>query len=756
MSTPSPHSGALPAPPRRIRLLPPALRNQIAAGEVVERPASVLKELVENSLDAGADDIAITLEDGGQTLIAVRDNGAGIPAEDLELAVTRHATSKVASFDELLRVASYGFRGEALPSIASVSALRVESACALPREDGPPKSPAEASAQKEIDIPGAFVEVLHGEITASGPAAIRQGTLIEVRDLFANVPARLKFLKTPATELKRCQEALVRLALARPGVSFSLTVGGGTASGGLPGTDKPGGREILRLTAGMDLRDRLARIWPPQVTAELVPFDGVRHQIRAHGLISLPQTAQAKGDRMLVYVNGRPVSDRLLLRALREAYKGRLTSREYPQAVLFLEIDPQEVDVNVHPAKSEVRFRDERAVFGAVLKTLEAALADHSPGSFGDFAQGERGWSDGEADPAAKNAPPVWQPLPPLYDGDRETGAREKRPEGFWGSLDRPRIMDFPTRGERSEGAFEAVSDPDGEPAPVSAGGFPAPSADPVSLAGPFPGEGVPSFPSAGTFSPSFRPASWQAREQAEGYLPAGVDRAGESGSTKVPGGSGDTAVPFPAGRDTLPDGAPLRREAQERRHGGYPVTVGPLTCLGQVADTYLILLQGDTLLLLDQHAAHERVLLHSIEQQAESAQSQLLAIPAELPLHPAEKIRMQELFDRLLRLGYSLSMEGEDLLVVRGLPPLLDRGQGLALLRDILADKTDGIDNLLHLMACRSAVKAGQPLTADEAAGLLSQWMATPDCRFCPHGRPTVLALAPADLEKMFKRNVG
>ena len=664
---------------RPINLLPSALRNQIAAGEVVERPASVLKELVENSLDAGATSIGVTLEDGGQTLLAVRDNGHGLPAAELELAVTRHATSKLASFAELLTVASYGFRGEALPSIASVADVLLESVFTGDEAEGVgPEAKAEA----------AFIRVRHGEVVASGPSSLPEGTLVTVRELFANVLARLKFLKSPATELKRCQETLVRLALARPDVSFSLGVDDGSGKG----------RELLRLGAGLSLLERVTRIWPEQVAQGLIPFAGERHGIRAHGLASLPRFAQARGDRLFLYVNGRPVNDRLLLRALREAYKGRLTSREYPQVVLFLEISPHEVDVNVHPAKSEVRFRDERAVFSAVMKSLESALAGHDPlfaqagadGQDEDRAEAvfpplHQGWLSSPdaslAEPAAGSSPGG------LFAGGRPSRP-DMRPDGFWGSLDRPRLVDAPARSGAEFLDEEATE-----------------------------------FPENPYLGPAFT-----MRETSDAY------RA-DAPPSAIPPVSADSVHPSPDA-------------------DGYPVRVGSLLCLGQVADTYLILLRGDALMLLDQHAAHERVLLHGLEQQTGAAQCQLLALPADLPLHPAEATRLQEMFPRLNRLGYSLEA-GAHGLSVRGVPPLLGRAQGISLLRDILADRTDGMDDLLHLMACRSAIKAGQRLTGDEAAGLISRWLATPERSFCPHGRPTVLSFGPADLEKMFKRRI-
>jgi DNA mismatch repair protein MutL len=674
---------------RPISLLPDVLRNQIAAGEVVERPASVLKELVENSLDAGATDIAVTLQDGGQTLLAVRDNGHGLPPSELKLAVTRHATSKLVSFAELLTMSSYGFRGEALPSIASVSDLYLESAFTAngASESGPDKPAAEA----------AFIRVCHGEISASGPSSLHEGTLITVRELFANVPARLKFLKSPATELKRCQETLVRLALACPEVSFSLSVGNETG----------GKRELLRLGAGLSLLERLSLIWPEQITQALIPFDAERYAVRVHGLASLPRFAQARGDRLLLYVNKRPVNDRLLLKALREAYKGRLTSREYPQSLLFVEMSPQEVDVNVHPAKSEVRFRDERSVFSAVFSTVERALLEHEPQfpqepdrhfAAADFPQAAA--PDGElpgAVPAGgtQNSGEIREQQAASAVCTSESGGAGRlfrspmRPDGFWGSLDRPRLLDPPANfgGENFEDsrATEPTTDD-----------------DPTGL--------------------------YIVREPAQAYSP-----------------DASFARLFPDSADSADIGPGA---------GAYPVRVESLLCLGQLADSYLIVLQKDTLLLIDQHAAHERVLLHVLEQQTGAAQGQLLAVPADLSLHPAEASRLQKLFPRLLRLGYSLESTAHGV-SIRAVPPLLGRSRGIALLQDILAERTEGIDDMLHLMACRSAVKAGQRLTGDEAAGLLSRWLATPKRAYCPHGRPTVLSFSPAELEKMFKRKI-
>jgi DNA mismatch repair protein MutL len=697
---------------------------------VVERPASVLKELVENSLDAGADDIAVTLEDGGQTLLAVRDNGRGMAAEDLELAVTRHATSKVADFSDLLTVATYGFRGEALPSIGAVADLLVESVFA------PDGDPLGESARE-----GAFIRLRHGEITGAGPSALPGGTLVEVRDLFANVPARLKFLKAPGTELKRCREILVRLALARPGTRFCLRVTGGGKA-----------RDVLTLDAGLSLAERLAQVWPPGAVEGLLPFSGERHGLRVHGLAAPPQFSQTRADSILLYVNKRPVNNRLLLLALREAYKGRLTSREHPQAVLFLDMDPREVDVNVHPAKSEVRFRDERAVFGAVKTALDALEAGHAPGSFPPA-----GAADGRAPvrPAGEVPRDLLPGLPPLYaPASARAGAgpdnRPARPAGFWGSLDAPRLVDFSFSGTGPDGPDEAE-------APFARDLDPfAGTADPWSPPEAADGAGMERAPGEEQAGRAEEDARFRAlpplaatagylRESVAPFLPDSADSADSAGSADGADGADGTDEAGGAAGEPVFAGRPCR-------NNGYPVSVGPLLCLGQVADSYLILVQEESLLLLDQHAAHERVLLHLLQVRTQSAQSQLLALPADLPLQPSESRRLQELSPALARLGYSLTI-GVDRAGVAGVPPLLGRSRGLAFLRDILAGRTDGIDDLLHLMACRSAVKAGQRLTGDEAAELLRQWLATPERHFCPHGRPAVLAFDPPALEKMFKR---
>ena len=647
-----------------IRLLSPELRNQIAAGEVVERPASVVKELVENSLDAGASLVEVTLENGGQSLIRVRDNGDGIPAAELELAVTRHATSKIASMDDLWRISSFGFRGEALPSIASVSGFRMESA----------HCPAGS------DVPeAAFIRMEHGVLAEQGPGGLHRGTVVEARDLFATIPARLKFLKAPATEQKRAQELLIRLALTHTDVGFVF----------LAGT-----REVLRFPAGQSLLERLTAIWPDSITESLLAFDRTTHDIRVHGLTSPPGQAQPRGDRMLIYVNGRAVNDKLVLRAVREAYKGRLLSKEYPQIVLFMELPPEEVDVNVHPAKTEVRFRDERSVFGAVLHAVEETVLRSLPASE----------ALPEASPSLRFDP---------------------KPIGFWGEADRERIV-RPAQTPLPPDAEEDETDT----APPAT--LPVPSA-PVSC-GDLPWDLPDRQPEAATLHEAARPF--------------GVPPAPPRASAEVP------EKPSEAPSETdQPEIEPL---------GEGQVRVGPYVYMGQVAGTYLLLRdlrntrEHGALLILDQHAAHERVLASRLEAGGFSGLSQPLVLPLEYTLHPAERERIQEFHAPLASLGFDLSLRDQGagtVLEVRAVPPLLDRAAAGEFIREVLAGRKEDLRSLWATMACKAAIKAGDVLASDEAVNLIAQWLMTENRQFCPHGRPCVLQWNTIELDRMFKR---
>ena len=635
-------------PISRIQVLPSELCNQIAAGEVVERPASVVKELVENSLDAWATRVDVQLENGGQGLIRVQDNGSGVLPDELSLAVLRHATSKLRKVTDLDSIHSYGFRGEALPSIASVSDFSMASA--VRGENG--------------SVVSSVIRVSFGERSGVEPSSLHQGTMVEVRDLFSNVPARLKFLKSPATEVKRCLEWLERQALARTDVAFSLM---------------SDGRTLLQCLPGETLAARLARMWPPQVVEALAPFDAERCGVRVHGLAARPDVSQPHGSRSLIFVNGRSVTDKRVYGAVRQAYEGRITSRDYPQAVVFVELDPAEVDVNVHPAKSEVRFRDESAVYAAVLTAVRSSLQTPS----GELDAG-CGVKDGASPEAA-----------PPSAGKKEEASpvlAESRPMGFWGAADSPLRRPLPSEREPEGGGEWTVA---------------RPSAVPDSRG--FPGAAQPA--PSGEDAPSFR----------------------EEEKTEP--------------RPTPPVPENLLREVPE------PAPSRGLEYLGQVAGTYLVFRDAsDALVILDQHAVHERILFSRFSEKGWHGASQGLALPLVLELHPAEAGRWRDVKEMLEGLGYRGTLSGGTL-TVDGIPALLDRAGAQDFLRECLAGLKDDFRARFVTMACRSAIKGGQRLTRDEAMNLVSQWLATPDRDYCPHGRPTVLRRDAAALEKLFKR---
>jgi DNA mismatch repair protein MutL len=574
-----------------IRILSPELQNQIAAGEVVERPSSVVKELVENSLDAGARTVQVWVDGGGRNRIKVVDDGQGIPPQQLELALTRHATSKLTGLSDLAAISSFGFRGEALPSIASVSRFRISSL-----------------AQDHRD--GSSVEVEFGISRGPTPVAVPQGTQVEVCELFSNVPARLKFLKAQSTESKRCQEIVQRFGLAHLEVDFELFVGG---------------RSALRFLEGQELLHRLGMIWPPALTESLLPFAAHGEGMSVRGLAGSPAQAQLRADRILLYVNRRPVQDRILLKAVREGYSGRLLSREYPQAVVFLEIDPSSVDVNVHPAKSEVRFQQESTVFALIRSAIAQALG------------------------------PAVHPSP------------------------------FLSRGQ--------------------------------------PAYGSPTLP----FKVAQRPREHGFNEESAHWELRDIDRS--------------------APREPVP----TLHSRPEPRTSGQVSSLDGMEYLGQVATTYLLLRTPDGLLIVDQHAAHERVIFEKLKHGPSIGAP--LALPLEIPLHSSHREPLQRSWNHLHELGFVLETGGPNLLLVRSVPGLLTSGQAKELLLSALSEKSATLEGLWTMMACRSAVKAGESLSQDEALSLLSLWLECPSRDHCPHGRPTTFAMTSKELEKLFKR---
>ena len=645
----TPDIGPSLAIPQAIRRLPPTTADRIAAGEVVERPAAAVKELVENALDAGARRIAVTLEGGGTDRILVEDDGAGMPPADLALCIERHATSKLPDEATLFRILTLGFRGEALPSIGAVSRLSITT-----RPRG-----AEAHA---IAVEAGRV----GEVT---PASSPPGTRVEVRDLFFATPARRKFLKTPGTEAAHAVEAVRRLAFAWPEVAFRVTVDGRTALD-LPAADRAA---------------RVGALLGRDFAAAAVPVEGNWPDLVLEGLAALPTHHRATPAEQHLVVNRRPVRDPLLRAALRVAYRDVLAAGRHPVAALFLQIPPDAVDVNVHPMKTELRFRDQSGVRGAMIASLRRALGTGAGVGAGIGAGVElarTGWDPrGGADPAWPSR--TGQPLA----GDVTWSDGSETPS-------------------HAPGFAEAVS---GAFAETGSGGFFQPSAPRPGFA----------------FS---APPSVQSRFQ----LPPG-------------------AMTVPAEAPPLPPGSAAE---------------GPLgRPLAQLLDTYILSQAPDgALILVDQHAAHERLTHERLSAQlvAGGVRSQPLLLPAVVDMPAADALLLAGRAGDLARLGLEIEPFGPGAILVRALPALLGTPEPGPILADIAAELADWeestalerrLDAAVARLACHGSVRAGRRLNTAEMAALLREMEATPRAATCSHGRPTFLRLGGGDLARMFGR---
>ncbi len=590
-----------------IQLLPELLINQIAAGEVIERPASALKELLENSLDAGAQAISVELAAGGVKLVSVGDDGNGIARDELKLALARHATSKIASLDDLEHVASLGFRGEALASIASVSRLELVS-----RHGG------ERHAWR-ISAEGPSL----GE---AEPATLARGTRIEVRELYFNTPARRKFLKSEQTEYAHCEEAFRRIALSRPDVAFSLT---------------HNGRARYQLKP-QPLPARIAAVLGEDFGDGALPVDESGGQIAIRGAISAPSHAKGTRDAQYFFVNGRCIRDKLVAHAIRQAYADVLHHDRHPAFVLFLDIDPQLVDVNVHPAKAEVRFRDSRAAHQFIFHALHKTLAR----SAGETA----------AAPSAPAAMASTAPAPAQYPSQSAMRLGAAQPLALYDAL------------------FSRA------PAAAAAAVLPEPLAQPA---------------------PS---------------LPAGGDEH------------------------------PL----------GY--------ALAQLAGIYILAENSRGLIIVDMHAAHERIMYERLKTALDgrAIPMQPLLVPVRFDAEALDVATAEDEHEALQDLGFDIAPAGPGTIVVRGVPALLADADVQALTLDVLHEvreygasriATERRNELLGTMACHAAVRANRRLTIPEMNALLRDMEATERSGQCNHGRPTWHAFSVGELDRLFRR---
>lgn len=601
-----------------IRRLPEALVNRIAAGEVVERPASALKELVENAIDSGAQNIAIRLVSGGIDLIEITDDGCGMAPDEIALALERHATSKLPD-DAIEMVSTLGFRGEALPSIASVSKMMIES-----RVRG-------AEGWSRV--------VDHGVLAGEGPAALPPGTRVRVENLFGNVPARRKFLRSPRAEYAAALDTVKRLAMARPDIGFTL---------------EHDGRRSLFVQPGMDRPQRVAALTSAELVENSVGLDFEREGVRLGGIASLPTYNRGVADHQFLFVNGRPVKDRLLIGAVRGAYAEMLARDRHAVVALFLELPPTEVDVNVHPAKTEVRFREPALIRGMIVSGLRHAL-DQS---------GFRAVQRPSADALA-----AWQaePVGPITSAQGDIFAV-------------PRTA---YQNDYSRSAFPALAE----------------------------------------------------------------RRADYDFSTS--------------------DLAPLLGRAAEAHEPVPQAVQHPLgVARGQVANTYIVAEAEDGLVIVDQHAAHERLVLERMRKAMADAggavPSQALLLPQVVELDEPACDRLESRIEELTAFGLDLERFGPAAMLVRATPAMLGGGDARGLVEDLADDLAaydealslkERIDHVASTMACHGSVRAGRVLNVAEMNALLREMEVTPHSGQCNHGRPTWVKLALGDVERLFGR---
>ncbi|KWN84055.1 DNA mismatch repair endonuclease MutL [Burkholderia ubonensis] len=644
---PDPHS---PRPLRAIQPLPDQLISQIAAGEVVERPASVVKELLENALDAGANTLRIVLEEGGVKRISITDDGCGIPPGELPLALMRHATSKIRSLEELEAVATLGFRGEALASIASVAEMFITSRM------------ADAAHATRIDA----------QTGVLAPAAGAVGTTIEVRELYFNTPARRKFLKSEQTEFGHCVEMIRRAALARPDVAISVLHNG----------------KAVEHWNATEPTQRVAKILGEGFATAYLPLDERAGPLAVYGCAGLPTASRGRADQQYFFVNGRFVRDKLLTHAVRAAYEDVLHGDRYPSYVLFLDLPPEAVDVNVHPSKIEVRFRDSRSIHQYVFHAVQRALARHAGASPETTAGGHAAHIAAAPGPASFQGTPLGQaasggsPAPTPSQGS--TWLRQAR---------------------MTQGTL--------------------PVAQPLAL-----------------YDALF------GRKDSGAGTPAGTTAVAHDAAD-----AGDAPFVPPAGFAAAPS---LAHTAYDDQPLGF--------ALGQIHGIYVLAQNAHGLVIVDMHAAHERILYEQFKHALadRSVAVQALLLPVSMNATPVEIGTVEEERETLESLGFDLAVLSPTTLAIRAVPALLKDADLQALARAVLADLhafggsrvlTERQHELLGTLACHHAVRANRRLTLDEMNALLRQMEATERADQCNHGRPTWYQLTLGDLDRLFMR---
>ena len=744
----------------RIRILPDQVANQIAAGEVVDRPASVVKELLENALDAGASRIRVEVEAGGRRLIRITDDGHGMNRDDALLAFERHATSKLRTADDLLSIATLGFRGEALPSIASVARVTLETATG-PAANGQAENEDDAGSRTETGsrATGTRVEIAGGKILHVDDAALPRGTTIAVADLFFNTPARRKFLRAESTELAHVTALVTHYALAHPEKHFELLSATHTIVSAPPVTRTA--ERIYQIFG----KDTLAQLLPVAAETPLAhgglpeppPWKKDPEQparlpgsLRLSGFYSKPELQKLNRNSIYIFVNKRLIRDRLLMHAITEAYRNVIPPTSFPVVLLFLEMPPEEVDVNVHPAKTEVRFRQQNLIHDFVRDSLRTALIKARP------AAGFLTALDSAPAASPSLMPPATSPLP---------GAPDSGP--------------VPPLPESDPAAFPAAR-ADAEPFDLT-----PPRPAPVSGRLPF---------AAQNFQPVGGPHGWQDRQAwgeaaAALFQPASLPPAGNGSASSGSPRSGISGVGFPGGPETSnPGSAPEASNPCASAPGGAATLnpavetarieaeqaaanldrLGSLRPLGQLRESFILAAGDDGLWIIDQHVAHERILFEKIlrDRQIEKVQRQRLLMPLLVELKPWQMVVFASIAEELELNGFEVEPFGPQTLAVKAAPVGLDGAALERTLAEIIeqsgadSDEPKPNQNLTAIrtriaasIACHAAIKVNTPLDPARMEWLLLELAKTSHPTSCPHGRPIALLYSWKEIQRAFHR---
>jgi DNA mismatch repair protein MutL len=698
-----------------IRQLPEAVVNQIAAGEVVERPASVVKELLENAVDAGATRIELSVDRGGKDLIRVADNGTGMSPDDLVPAFRQHATSKLADADDLFRIRTLGFRGEALAAIAEVARIRCQT------------RQADAGVGSELLIEGGIA----GPVKNCGCPS---GTVMEVRNLFYNIPVRRAFLKSDLTESGHVVEMFSRVALAYPQLHF---------------TYRSAGKVVHDLAPVSGTRERIATFFGRELAESLLWVEGRLEEMHLWGYVAHPSQSRSSAKGQFLFLGGRYVRDRSLSHALNEAYRGLLMVGRMPVAFLHLDVPAEEVDVNVHPTKVEVRFRDSQKVYSHLLSTLRQTFLRSDLHAKLQAAQ----------EPSASDGSEVGGDLPRAGHFAQSASAVATVPASELGAgLGRFDLAGGPNDRQTVASWFE----PSGGKTPLAAS-FAQPAPPPWAQSLPLgfptgPGDAFDEF-TAPPPEPMSQPEAQIERPQHDGAEPARFSAADrpESGSTESSAGADRFAAP-------IAQENPATKVPEMRPSPARDLAAGAFHKAIQVHDSYLIAETRDGMMVIDQHALHERILFEELRNRVAKGhvESQRLLSPEPVDLTAAEAALLVEHGELLAQLGLDVEHFGGDTVLVRSIPAMLPHVVPERLVRDLaehlrtqpLPPTRDGLlADLLHMVACKAAVKAGQPLSPPEIAALLERRHLVADSHHCPHGRPTALVFTKADLERQFGR---